>query len=114
MALNQGEYLSFADETKEADGLRLAVRDALCRTDERRAVFGEAVDSIKHVEGGLGKYCARLKVRGRERERGCGGAERRLAAPPSTLVFPSPARCPAACRAAAWWLNSSSTAASQP
>jgi hypothetical protein len=92
MALNQGEYLSFADETKEADGLRLAVRDALCRTDERRAVFGEAVDSIKHVEGGLGKYCARLKVRGRERERACGGAEGRLAAPPSTLVFPSPAR----------------------
>ena len=64
MALNQNEYLAPSDETREADNLRLAVRDALCRSDERRALFQEAVTSIEVAEGGLPKYCARLKDAG--------------------------------------------------
>lgn len=64
MALNQGEYLAPVDETREADNLRLAVRDALCRSDERRALFHEAVTSVQVAEGGLPKYCARLKDAG--------------------------------------------------
>lgn len=64
MALNQNEYLAPVDETREADNLRLAVRDALCRSDERRALFQEAVTSIQVAEGGLPKYCARLNDAG--------------------------------------------------
>ena len=64
MARNKGVVLSPDDETRDADTLRLAVRDALCRSDERRRAFREAVTSVEVAEGGLPKYCARLNDAG--------------------------------------------------
>ena len=64
MARNKGVVLSPEDETRDADTLRLAVRDALCRSDERRQVFQEAVTSVEVAEGGIPKYCARLNDAG--------------------------------------------------
>jgi len=64
MARNKGVVLSPEDETRDADTLRLAVRDALCRSDERRRAFQEAVTSVEVAEGGLPKYCARLNDAG--------------------------------------------------
>ena len=64
MARNKGVVLSPEDETRDADTLRLAVRDALCRSDERRAAFQEAVTSVEVAEGGIPKYCARLNDAG--------------------------------------------------
>ena len=64
MARNKGVVLSPGDETRDADTLRLAVRDALCRSDERRRAFQEAVTSVEVAEGGLPKYCARLNDAG--------------------------------------------------
>lgn len=64
MARNKGVVLSPDDETRDADTLRLAVRDALCRSDERRRAFAEAVTSVEVAEGGIPKYCARLNDAG--------------------------------------------------
>lgn len=64
MARNKGLVLSSEDETRDADTLRLAVRDALCRSDARRQLFHEAVTSVEVAEGGLPKYCARLNDAG--------------------------------------------------
>ena len=64
MARNKGVVLSPEDETRDADTLRLAVRDALCRSDERRRAFQEAVTSVEVAEGGIPKYCARLNDAG--------------------------------------------------
>lgn len=64
MARNKGVVLSPEDETRDADTLRLAVRDALCRSDARRQLFHEAVTSVEVAEGGLPKYCARLNDAG--------------------------------------------------
>ena len=64
MARNKGVVLSPGDETRDADTLRLAVRDALCRSDERRRAFQEAVTSVEVAEGGIPKYCARLNDAG--------------------------------------------------
>lgn len=64
MARNKGVVLTPEDETRDADTLRLAVRDALCRSDERRRVFSEAVTSVEVAEGGIPKYCARLNDAG--------------------------------------------------
>jgi hypothetical protein len=55
MAANQGLYLNEKDEVTDADELRLAVSDALCRRPERRRQFQEVVDSIEHTEGGIRK-----------------------------------------------------------
>ena len=54
MARNKGVVLSPGDETRDADTLRLAVRDALCRSDERRRAFQEAVTSVEVAEGDRG------------------------------------------------------------
>eukprot|EP00884_Botryococcus_braunii_P009918 jgi/Botrbrau1/18928/Bobra.177_2s0080.1 len=64
MAANQGLYLNAKEEVEDADELRLAVSDALCRTPKRRGLFQEAVDSIEHAEGGLQKYCGMLQKPG--------------------------------------------------
>lgn len=55
MAANQGLFLNAKEEVEDADELRLAVSDALCRSSQRRRLFQEAVDSIEHAEGGLKK-----------------------------------------------------------
>ena len=38
-----------------ADELRLAVRDALCRTDKRKKEFKDAVFSLEATEGPIGR-----------------------------------------------------------
>ena len=53
MAANVGLYLPPADEAHDADVLRLAVADALCRTDGRRGVFQDAVTSVELADGGI-------------------------------------------------------------
>jgi hypothetical protein len=47
MARNQGRFLGPAAEEQEADQLRLAVAEALCRTHKRRSDFGEAVMAVE-------------------------------------------------------------------
>lgn len=47
------------EETKEADDLRLAVSDALCGSDKRRAAYEEALIAIT-VEESLKRYCQRI------------------------------------------------------
>lgn len=49
--------MSADTEEADADELRMAVSDALCRSQERLKQFGEVVPSIEAVEGGLPK-CA--------------------------------------------------------
>lgn len=38
------------------DELRLAVRDALCRTEKRKQEFKDAVFSLEATEGPIGRY----------------------------------------------------------
>lgn len=60
IAANQGLYLPADTEEVDAKILRLAVKDALCRTADRRAQFQEAVTSVELAEGGIPAYCKRL------------------------------------------------------
>lgn len=41
------------------DGLRLAVRDALCRGERRKKEFKEAVFSLEATEGPIGRQAMR-------------------------------------------------------
>ncbi|CAI5977734.1 unnamed protein product [Closterium sp. NIES-64] len=59
MAANKNMALSPADETREADELRLAVADALCGSEKRRAAYEEALIAIT-VEESLSRYCQRI------------------------------------------------------
>jgi len=54
LARNQGRVLGPAAEEQEADQLRLAVAEALCRTPKRRSQFGDAVIALE-VEDRLPK-----------------------------------------------------------
>lgn len=47
LARNQGKYLGPEAEQQEADKLRLAVAEALCRTPKRRNQFGKAVIALE-------------------------------------------------------------------
>lgn len=47
LARSQGLYLGPEAETQEADQLRGAVTEALCRSDKRRGQFAEALTSIQ-------------------------------------------------------------------
>lgn len=47
LARNQGRILGANAEEQEADQLRLAVAEALCRSPKRRADFGEAVIAVQ-------------------------------------------------------------------
>ncbi|KAL3132074.1 hypothetical protein ABBQ32_008684 [Trebouxia sp. C0010 RCD-2024] len=60
LSRNKGVFISEETETKEADELRLAVRDALCRTEKRKKEFKNAVISLEATEGPIGRYCQRL------------------------------------------------------
>lgn len=60
LANNKGVNMSASQEEAEADLLRMAVADAICRTPSRRADFGEAVMSIK-TEDKLERYCHRIQ-----------------------------------------------------
>lgn len=59
LARNQGRILNAATESKEADNLRMAVAEALCRTDKRRKQFSRAVMALQQ-EDTLKNYCKRL------------------------------------------------------
>jgi hypothetical protein len=59
LARNQGRILGGDLEQKEADNLRMAVAEALCRTDKRRKQFGQAVRALQQ-EDSLKNYCKRL------------------------------------------------------
>ncbi|CAI5526829.1 unnamed protein product, partial [Closterium sp. Naga37s-1] len=59
MAANKNMALSPSDETREADELRLAVADALCGSEKRRAAYEEALIAIT-VEESLQRYCQRI------------------------------------------------------
>lgn len=59
LARNAGSHLGSpgsSAETQEADELRTACWEAMCRTDSRRMVFSEALPEIQS-EGGLGRCC---------------------------------------------------------
>jgi len=60
LSRNKGIFMSGDTETKEADDLRLAVRDALCRGEKRKKEFKEAIFSLEATEGPIGRYCQRL------------------------------------------------------
>lgn len=47
LARNQGRFLGGTAEQEEADQLRLAVAEALCRTPERRNQFPDAVLAVQ-------------------------------------------------------------------
>lgn len=59
LARNHGRILGPAAEEAEADQLRLAVAEALCRTQQRRNEFGAAVLSLQ-AEDSLQNYCRRI------------------------------------------------------
>mmetsp|Transcript_12601 Transcript_12601/g.46025 ORF Transcript_12601/g.46025 Transcript_12601/m.46025 type:complete len:282 (+) Transcript_12601:122-967(+) len=59
LAHNKKKFLSEQDEVKEADLLRLAVSDCICRSATRRHDFEEALIAIK-MEGSIQSYCQRL------------------------------------------------------
>jgi hypothetical protein len=60
LARNQGRILTSDVEQKEADNLRMAVAEALCRTDKRRRQFSRAVMALQQ-EDTLKNYCKRLR-----------------------------------------------------
>ena len=58
LAHGKGQFLGGPAEEADADELRRAVADALCRGPERLKQFREVVPSIEAVEGGLGRRAA--------------------------------------------------------
>ena len=53
MAHTKGQFVGGKTEEKDADELRLAVADALCRGPERLNTFKEVMHTIDAIEGGL-------------------------------------------------------------
>lgn len=60
MALNKGDDLPSHEEADEADQLRMAVEDVLCRGDERKLKYEEALVAIT-LDESLNRYCHRIK-----------------------------------------------------
>ncbi|KAK2075934.1 hypothetical protein QBZ16_001270 [Prototheca wickerhamii] len=60
MARHQGIHLSANIETQEADQLRGAVAEALCRTPARRREFRDALLSVQAEGYTLPGYCRQL------------------------------------------------------
>ena len=50
---NQGQVITDVEIEQEADELRLACRDALCRSKERRKQFADAVMVVETTEDTL-------------------------------------------------------------
>jgi hypothetical protein len=59
LAALKGRNMTSGDEEFEADQLRLAVAESLCRTPEKRKQFSESVMAISY-EYGLETYCKRI------------------------------------------------------
>lgn len=53
LAHGKGQFLGGGAEEADADELRRAVADALCRGPERLSSFKEVLPSIEAFEGGL-------------------------------------------------------------
>lgn len=53
MAHAKGQFVGGQAEEQDADELRKAVSDALCRGPERLKTFKEVLPSIEAIEGGL-------------------------------------------------------------
>ena len=49
------------EETEEADTLRMACFEQMCKTEEKRRENPEASMAVKYGEGGLESYCRRLQ-----------------------------------------------------
>lgn len=60
LAHRRGVALRAQQEQEEADRLRMAVADALCRSPERRASFPEAMTAVKAEGVPLRTYCKKL------------------------------------------------------
>jgi len=56
LAHAKGQFVGGKTEEKDADELRMAVSDALCRGPERLKTFKEVLPSIEAIEGGLRRY----------------------------------------------------------
>ena len=61
LAHGKGQFLGGGAEEADADELRGAVADALCRGPERLKTFKEVVPSIEAVEGGMGRCAPHLR-----------------------------------------------------
>lgn len=55
LAHAKGQFVGGEAEEKDADELRMAVSDALCRSPQRLKSFSEVLPSIESIEGGLRK-----------------------------------------------------------
>lgn len=60
LAMNKGVFLRPPDEQDEADKLRMACHDALCRTSHRRKEFPDATKQILFGYGDHDEYCRQL------------------------------------------------------
>jgi OTU-like cysteine protease len=58
--MNKGVFLGGNEEVKEADQLRQACHDALCRTSQRSKEFPDARKQILYGYGDLNQYCSQL------------------------------------------------------
>lgn len=61
MARNKGAVLKPDTEETEADQLRLAVAEALCRTTKRRSDFKDAVRAMEAEGDTIPRYCEKLQ-----------------------------------------------------
>lgn len=59
LAALKNRIVTSGEEEREADELRLAVAESLCRSEEKRREFVEAATAISY-ETGLETYCRRI------------------------------------------------------
>ena len=60
LAVSKGKHLGTSEEHQEAELLRQACHDALCRTSQRRRQFPDAKKQIIYGYGDLASYCRNL------------------------------------------------------
>jgi len=61
VARHKGIFLSPIKEEMEADNFRMAVREALCTSKEKKRPFTYVIKGIEQLEDPLPRYCRRLK-----------------------------------------------------
>eukprot|EP01023_Acetabularia_acetabulum_P042766 TRINITY_DN4261_c0_g1_i2.p2 TRINITY_DN4261_c0_g1~~TRINITY_DN4261_c0_g1_i2.p2 ORF type:complete len:236 (-),score=40.68 TRINITY_DN4261_c0_g1_i2:70-756(-) len=60
LAANKGRFLTPDQETQEADALRLACAQAICRNEDRKNQFPDALKQLEAEGEQLNSYCKRL------------------------------------------------------
>eukprot|EP01024_Parvocaulis_polyphysoides_P039013 TRINITY_DN35231_c2_g1_i1.p2 TRINITY_DN35231_c2_g1~~TRINITY_DN35231_c2_g1_i1.p2 ORF type:complete len:238 (-),score=28.99 TRINITY_DN35231_c2_g1_i1:320-1009(-) len=60
LAANKGRFLTPDQETQEADALRLACAQAICRNEDRKKQFPDALKQLEAEGEQLNSYCKRL------------------------------------------------------